>query len=104
MIALSSCDFVGDSGCCDPDCWHAIIATQQALYEHQRVVTTAAPCIAPPPAQLQRLRREVLPVKECRSLSRESQLFSLKLKILFGMALMPVAVTEILRYLVSGHG
>ena len=45
---LTSCDFVGDSGCCDPDCWrcHSPLRPENLQMLAKNLATVAMLCFA----------------------------------------------------------
>lgn len=47
-LNLTSCDFVGDSGCCDPDCWqcHSPIGPEHLRQLAKNIVSAAMLCRA----------------------------------------------------------
>jgi hypothetical protein len=47
-LDLSSCDFVGDSGCVDPDCWrcHSPLSPENLRTLAQNLATVALLCFA----------------------------------------------------------
>lgn len=48
QLNLTSCDFVGDSGCCDPDCWqcHSPIGPANLRCRAENLATVALLCWA----------------------------------------------------------
>lgn len=46
QLGLTSCDFVGDSGCCDPDCWqcHSPLGPKNLRTLAKNLATAAALC------------------------------------------------------------
>jgi hypothetical protein len=47
-LDLTSCDFVGDSGCCDPDCWqcHSPLRPENLRRLAENLATAAILCRA----------------------------------------------------------
>lgn len=45
-LDLSSCDFVGDSGCCDPDCWQCHLGPDNLRTLAKNLATAAMLCRA----------------------------------------------------------